>query len=125
MLLGVTTISVDPHKYGLAPKGVSIILFRERSLMLGSIFSFTEWPGGIYTTPTHAGSRGNAAIAGAWIALQATGVAGYEDKAGKIIEATRRCVTKLSEVKALKIVGNPEVRELDRKCVLNLISWVL
>jgi len=29
---GVTSISVDPHKYGLAPKGVSICLFRDKEL---------------------------------------------------------------------------------------------
>lgn len=109
-ILGVTTISVDPHKFGLSPKGVSVVLFRDRSLLLGSIFSYTEWPGGIYTTPTHAGSRGCAPIAGAWVALQAVGMTGYEDKAGKVIEATKRCAEKLSEVKSIQVIGKPEVR---------------
>lgn len=108
-MLGVTSISVDPHKYGLAPKGVSVCLFRNRKLRLGSIFSSATWPGGVYATPTHAGSRGLGPVAGAWVALLNTGYNGYMDKAGKLIEATRRCVKKLGEIKEIQIVGNPEV----------------
>jgi len=106
---GVTSISVDPHKYGLAPKGVSAVLFKTVQLRNGSIFSYTEWPGGIYSTPTHAGSRGHAPIAGAWVALQSVGYNGYLDKAGKIIEATRRAAKKVSELGDLAVVGNPEL----------------
>jgi len=106
---GVTTISVDPHKYGLTPKGVSVVLFRDRKLRAGSFFSCTTWPGGIYTTPTHAGSRGHAPVAGAWIALQYTGYNGYMDKAGKIIEATRRVAKKIAEIPELQVVGNPQL----------------
>jgi len=106
---GVTSISVDPHKYGLAPKGVSVVLFDSVKLRLGALFSYTEWPGGIYSTPTHAGSRGHAPVAGAWAALQSIGYNGYNDKAGKIIEATRRVVKKISEISCLAVVGNPEL----------------
>ncbi len=113
----MTSISVDPHKYGLAPKGASIVLFRTAQLRNHSIFSYTEWPGGIYSTPTHAGSRGHAPIAGAWVALQSIGYNGYLDKAGKIIQATKRCVKKISEIEHLQIVGNPEVKQI-RKSLL-------
>jgi len=106
---GVTSISVDPHKYGLTPKGVSVVLFRDRKLRAGSFFSCTTWPGGIYSTPTHAGSRGHAPVAGAWVALQYTGYNGYMDKAGKIIEATRRVAKKISEIPELQVVGNPQL----------------
>jgi len=94
----------------MAPKGISVVLFGNMKLLKNSLFSYTEWPGGIYSTPTHAGSRGHAPVAGAWAALQATGYNGYLDKAGKIIEATRRVVKKISEIDCLRIVGNPEVK---------------
>lgn len=29
---GVTSISVDVHKYGLAPKGTSVVLYRNREI---------------------------------------------------------------------------------------------
>lgn len=101
---------MDPHKYGLAPKGISVCLFKNNNLRRGTIYSCISWPGGIYATPTHAGSRGHSPIAGAWVAMMSTGYNGYMDKAGKIIEATRRCVKKLSEINGIEVVGNPEVR---------------
>lgn len=112
----VTTISVDPHKYGLAPKGVSVALFRNRDLRAGAIFSSSNWPGGIYATPTHAGSRGGGPSVGAWVAMMTTGIEGYKEKAVKIIQGTKRAIDQLREIKDLDIVGNPEIG------VINFIS---
>ena len=30
LYIGVTTISIDPHKFGLGPKGVSVLLFKNK-----------------------------------------------------------------------------------------------
>ena len=54
---GVTSISCDTHKYGYTPKGSSIVMFRNADIRRNAIFSCTEWPGGVYATPTYAGSR--------------------------------------------------------------------
>ena len=54
---GVTSISADTHKYGYCPKGSSIVMYRTPELRRNAIFSCTEWPGGVYATPTYAGSR--------------------------------------------------------------------
>jgi len=72
-LPGVTTISADLHKYGMAPKGTSVILFRTWELRRHMYFVFTEWPGGQYASPTIAGSRPGSLIAGAWAMLLYTG----------------------------------------------------
>ena len=56
-LPGVTSISADCHKYGYCPKGVSVLMFRNSELRRHAIFTCTEWSGGIYATPTYAGSR--------------------------------------------------------------------
>lgn len=37
---GVTSISVDVHKYGLAPKGTSVVLYRNHEIR--KVVSFTE-----------------------------------------------------------------------------------
>ena len=42
---GVTSISVDTHKYGFAPKGSSVILYRNQDLRKYQYFVQTEWPG--------------------------------------------------------------------------------
>ena len=70
---GVTSISCDHHKYGLAPKGASVVMFRDRALRRFTYFTIQTWPGGLYGTLSHAGSRGASAIAGAWFAMLACG----------------------------------------------------
>lgn len=39
--------------------------------------SVIDWPGGFYTTPSAAGSKSGAPIAGAWYAMQYFGREGY------------------------------------------------
>lgn len=52
---GVCSISCDTHKYGYAPKGSSTVLYRSNEYLHHQYFSITEWPGGIYATPSIAG----------------------------------------------------------------------
>lgn len=54
---GVTSISCDTHKYGFAPKGTSVLMFRSTDLRKYQYSTCSEWPGGIYGTPTICGSR--------------------------------------------------------------------
>jgi sphinganine-1-phosphate aldolase len=49
---GVTSMSVDPHKYGYTPKGLSVVLYRGRSLRRYQYFTYTDWQGGLYASPT-------------------------------------------------------------------------
>jgi len=64
---GVTSISCDNHKYGLAPKGVSTITFKNRKLRRYCYYAIHTWPGGLYATTTLKGSWSAAPIVGAWI----------------------------------------------------------
>ena len=66
---GVTSISCDPHKFCYGPKGLSVIMFRTKELRRHSFFAMSEWTGGLYLTPSIAGSRSGAVIAGTWGAL--------------------------------------------------------
>ena len=36
---GISSISIDPHKYGCTPKGISALLYRHTSLRKNSILS--------------------------------------------------------------------------------------
>ena len=60
---GVTSISVDTHKYGFAPKGNSVILYRSRTMRHYQYFVEPDWSGGVYGSPFMAGSRPGALIA--------------------------------------------------------------
>lgn len=44
-------------QYGYAPKGSSIVLYSHAKYRQQQFFVATEWPGGIYASPTLAGSR--------------------------------------------------------------------
>ena len=54
---GVTSMSIDTHKYGLAPKGSSVVLYRSAELRKHQFVAVTEWSGGLYVSPSVAGSR--------------------------------------------------------------------
>jgi sphinganine-1-phosphate aldolase len=74
---GITTISADPHKYGLSGKGVSVLLYSSDKYRRYQYFVTVYWPGGLYGTPGLAGSRSGAFIASAWISMMKLGVNGY------------------------------------------------
>lgn len=42
---GVTSISIDLHKHGGSPKGVSCILYNSKHIWKHQIFSYVNWPG--------------------------------------------------------------------------------
>ncbi|ROT82894.1 putative sphingosine-1-phosphate lyase 1-like, partial [Penaeus vannamei] len=54
---GVVSISADTHKYGQAHKGSSVIMYRSPEFRHYQYFVTPDWPGGIYGSPTIAGSR--------------------------------------------------------------------
>ena len=63
-LPGVTSISADTHKYGYAAKGTSVLLLRGADLRHYQYYATGDWPGGLYCTPTFAGSRSGGAQRG-------------------------------------------------------------
>lgn len=90
---GVTSMSVDTHKYGYAPKGTSVVLFKSQSLRHDMYFCYPDWSGGLYCTPTLAGSRPGSTIAGCWASLVNLGNSGYLTITREII-ATREYIVK-------------------------------
>ena len=71
-LPGVTSMSADTHKFGYAAKGTSVVLYRGDDLRHHQYFTFTDWPGGLYATPTFAGSRPGGLSAACWAAMVAS-----------------------------------------------------
>lgn len=104
---GVTSMSVDTHKYGLAHKGTSVVLYREPALRHAQYTSITEWTGGLYISPGLAGSRSGALIATAWAAMRHMGHEGYMRATQDIMQAAdsfRDCVSAVPE---LRLCGEP------------------
>lgn len=106
----VTSISADQHKYGYAEKGASVILYRNNDWKQHQTFFENDWPGGIYSTPTIAGSRPGNIIAGVWATMVYMGPK-YIEETKKLIATARELIIAISTNKFLKehlkIMGNP------------------
>ena len=74
---GITSISADAHKFGYGAKGSSVLLYRNMNYLKHQFYVATDWPGGIYASPTLLGSRPGGAIAATWSAMQGLGQEGY------------------------------------------------
>lgn len=84
---GVSSISLDAHKYGYTPKGASVILFRGDELKKGTIFVDLDWPGYPLINTTVLSSRSVAPLAGAWAVINYLGEEGYLALARRVVAA--------------------------------------
>jgi glutamate/tyrosine decarboxylase-like PLP-dependent enzyme len=106
-LPGVTSMSADTHKYGYAAKGTSVVLYRGDELRQAQYFTLTDWPGGLYMSPTFAGSRPGALSAACWAAMTSLGERGYLDAAGRILAAAAAIRRGIEETEGLRVLGDP------------------
>jgi sphinganine-1-phosphate aldolase len=104
---GVTSMSADPHKFGYAAKGASVVLYRGTELRSHQYFTATEWPGGLYFSPTMAGSRPGALSAACWAAMVATGEDGYLEATGRILETGAAIRDGIAAIPHLRVLGDP------------------
>ncbi|MEV1144287.1 aminotransferase class V-fold PLP-dependent enzyme [Micromonospora sp. NPDC049799] len=105
---GVTSISVDLHKYAYAPKGVSVLLHRDPALRAPQYFAYADWPGYTMVNPVIASTRSGGPIAAAYATLRHLGEDGYL----RLAAATRDAVAGLADaVRAapgLRLMAEPE-----------------
>ncbi|MCL5046022.1 MAG: aminotransferase class V-fold PLP-dependent enzyme [Actinobacteria bacterium] len=106
-LPGVTSISADTHKYGYAAKGTSVILYRSPELLHHQYFATADWPGGLYFSPTFAGSRPGALSAACWASLVSMGQEGYLEATRRILETARTIKEGIREIPELQVLGDP------------------
>ncbi|XP_021745353.1 sphingosine-1-phosphate lyase-like [Chenopodium quinoa] len=106
---GVTSISIDVHKYGLAPKGTSTVLYRNHEIRKHQFVAVTEWSGGLYVSPTIAGSRPGGLIAGAWAAMMSLGEEGYLENTRQIMDVSKKIQEGIKSIPELYVVGRPDM----------------
>ncbi len=105
---GVTSMSVDFHKFGYTAKGASAVLYRDSALFESQWFDFDDWPGGHYRAPNLAGTRPGGAIAAAWAGLNYLGAPGYLELARRAMEATDVMVDGIRAIPGMYVLGKPE-----------------
>lgn len=106
---GVTSISVDMHKYGYAAKGCSAILYRDKDLRRYQIFACTETTAYTLVNPTVLSTRSGAPLAGAWAILNYLGQEGYREIVRTVQEATRRLIEGINAIDELRVLGEPDM----------------
>lgn len=106
---GVTSISADVHKFGYAPKGASVLVYKDMDHLKHQFFVSTDWPGGIYASPTVAGTRPGGAIAGAWASMMAMGESGYLDHVDRAMKAAKRLAEGIEATGKLALVAKPDM----------------
>ncbi len=128
---GVTSISADVHKYGYAAKGASILVYRSIGYLKFQFFISTDWPGGIYASPTIAGTRPGGPIAAAWAAMQAMGEEGYLALASKALDVTRELragveaidgLTSVAELQSTVVTWRSDDAEVDVYAVADQLA---
>ena len=104
---GVTSLSADLHKYGYAPKGVSVLLHSTRDRQRAQYFATTDWPGYPVVNPTLLGSKSAGALAAAWAIIKALGAEGFAELATRTAAATHALAAAISGIEGLRVVGSP------------------
>ena len=104
---GVTSLSADLHKYGYAPKGVSVLLTRGRDRQRRQYFATTAWPGYPVVNPTLAGSRPAGPLAASWAIVEALGEPGFAELTGRAARAAAALRALVDGIEGLRVVGDP------------------
>ena len=104
---GVTSISVDLHKYAYAAKGASVILYKNKALRRHQFFVQTDWSGGIYASPTMSGTRPGGSIAAAWAVLNHLGEEGYLSIADTVMKTVTALREGIEAIDGICILGDP------------------
>jgi len=107
---GVASISADLHKSGYAAKGASAVLFRDAEHQACSRYAFDDWPTGLYSTLTMAGTRPGGAIAAAWAVMHFLGAEGYRGIARTVMATRQRLADGLARIgHGLHVWSDPEL----------------
>ncbi len=106
---GVTSISMDFHKYVLCAKGSSIVLYRDAALRRHQFFAYGDWPGYVVGERHHPELQVRGPLASTWATLRHFGRDGYLAIAEELRAATARAVELVEGIDGLRIVGAPEI----------------
>jgi len=106
---GVTSMSMDLHKYAYCPKGASVVLYRNADIRRHQFFTWSAWPGYSMVNPTVQSSKSGGPLAAAWAVLNYFGREGYLRIAEGLAESRKRVIAGIEAIDDLYIQGDPEM----------------
>jgi glutamate/tyrosine decarboxylase-like PLP-dependent enzyme len=104
---GVTSISVDLHKYAYCPKGTSVLLHASAELRRPQFFASANWPGYTMLNSTIQSTRSGGPLAAAWVVLRHIGDHGYRTLAERTLTAVRTLRAGIDRIDGLRVLGEP------------------
>ena len=105
---GVTSISVDLHKYGYTSKGASVIMHRNRQLRSYQTFVTDNWLGGFYGSSGVLGTKSGGPMASAWAVMNYLGDEGYLRLTESARATTRQLADAIEKIDGLHLRAYPD-----------------
>jgi sphinganine-1-phosphate aldolase len=105
---GVTSISMDFHKYAYCPKGSSVILYRDAGLRRHQLYAKAAWTGYTVINTTFQSTKSGGALAATWAALNYVGEEGYLAIAERTLAAVDAIREGVDAMDDLDVMGDPE-----------------
>ena len=105
---GVSSISVDLHKFGYTAKGASVMMYATKQLRSYQTFTTDNWLGGFYGSSGVLGTKSGGSIAAAWATLRHLGDEGYLRLTKHAREATNILAAHINSDTSLVLRAQPE-----------------
>lgn len=105
---GVTSLSLDLHKYAYTPKGVSVLLHASAGLRRTHLFASAAWPGYTMLNTTTQSTKSGGSVAAAWAVVHHLGHDAYGALARTARAATLALADAVADVPGLRLAAPPD-----------------
>ena len=105
---GVSSISVDLHKFGYTSKGASVIMYASKQLRSFQGFITDNWLGGFYGSSGVLGTKSGGSMASAWAVMHFLGDDGYMRLTREAREATLQIASSIRASNDLVLRAEPQ-----------------
>lgn len=113
--LGVSSITTDAHKMGLAPIPAGGILFRDESMMKAVSERVSYLAGGETEQTTLVGTRPGASCLAVWALLKHMGREGYRSIVRRCMQMTLKLARGIEQIDGLELVTRPTLNIVGMK----------
>ena len=105
---GVTSISVDLHKYGYTAKGAGVIVYRSKRLRSYQTYVTDNWLGGFYGSSGILGTKSGGPMGAAWAVMHHLGDEGYLRLTAAARTACEQLAAAVEATPELQLLAQPE-----------------
>ena len=127
-LPGVTSVSLDSHKMGVAPIPSSCILFRNKNLIKNIKINVGYLSGGSEPRPTLLGTSPGSSIITLWTLLNFNGTTGYSKIAKRCMKNTNYLYNELLKIPNLSVITKPTLNiigfkiDSNHRLIINILK---